>query len=84
MKKIIAILIPAVTANTSWHRAPDRFIQLFTGITGYDIMLEGSRKDITGNHYSIGNYSQIMSGIFSGSIKKCLVFFGRESCNNQK
>jgi len=84
MKKIIAILIPAPVANASWHRTPDRFVQLFTGVTGYDIMMEGSRKDIAGTHDSIGNYSQIMTRIFSGSIKKCLVFWGRESCNNQK
>lgn len=84
MKKIITILTPAVSADANWNRSPDKFIQLFTGLTGYDIMLEESRKDITPQDNSGTSSEHVMSGLLSGSIKKCLILFGRESCNNYK
>jgi|GEM_PF-2578349 hypothetical protein len=80
MKKIIAILTPDLADHTGWNRTPNKFIQLFTGLTGYDIMLEESRRDLPAGNDSGANSGQIMSGLLSGSIKKCLVLFGRESC----
>lgn len=80
MRKIITILTPAYSSNTNWDRTPGKFNQLFTGLTGYDIMLEESRQDMLPfiNNGFTAKSGQVMSSSLTNSIKKCLILLGRE------
>ena len=80
MQKFSATLSPASSGNGNWDGNTGKFKQLFKGITGYDIMLEESRKDIAPiSKTVISTHSQqVLSGLLSNSIKKCLILLHRE------
>jgi hypothetical protein len=80
MEKFNATLSTISSGNGNWDGNTGKFKQLFKGITGYDIMLEESRKDIAPvNYIAISAQSaQVLSGMLSNSIKKCLILLHRE------
>jgi hypothetical protein len=80
MEKFSATLSSLSSENTNWDGNTGKFKQLFNSITGYDIMLEESRKDITSvnNTVVFPQSTQVLSGLFSYSIKKCLILLHRE------
>ena len=84
MEKFISIFAPSYSANANRKNNRGKFIQVFTGLTGYDIMLESSRKDLAPATHNTDKSTQRMSHLLSGSIINCLILFGRESCNIHK
>jgi hypothetical protein len=80
MEKFSATLSPVFSANGNWGSNTGKFKQLFKGITGYDIMLEESRKDIAPvSKTAVSTQStQALSELLSNSIKKCLILLQRE------
>ena len=80
MGKLSTALSPAFSVNGNWDGNTGKFKQLFKDITGYDIMLEESRKDIepAGNSAALPQSAQVLSGLLSNSIKKCLILLHRE------
>ena len=73
MKKLISISSSAILGNEYPVGNYGKIRQLFTGLTGYDIMLEESRKDLVSMDNTTTRSGQAMSGALSDSIKKCLV-----------
>jgi hypothetical protein len=80
MEKFSAALSPVSSGNGNWNGNTSNFRQLFKSVTGYDIMLEESRKDIAPiSKTVISTHSQqVLSGLLSNSIKKCLILLHRE------
>jgi hypothetical protein len=80
MEKFSAALSTAPSRNANWDGNTGKFKQLFTGITGYDIMLEESRKDMAPviNVVAPTQSAQVLSDLLFNSIKKCLILLHRE------
>ena len=60
-----------------------QFKNLFTSLTGYDLMVEESRKDLTSLNPS-DKSDHVLSYLLPDYISKFTVLFERKSCNNEK
>jgi hypothetical protein len=76
------ILKPAFSAIENRPYQTTQFKQLFASLTGYDLMFEESRKDLTRSNTSIKSAKQ-PGQLLANYINKITVLFERKSCNNQ-